>query len=282
MSAHTRKTMLLATDQQQSVLNTLDGNEPRSTAYTPYGHRSPENGLLSLIGFNGEPPDALTGHYHLGNGYRQFNPVLMRFNSPDSWSPFGEGGLNAYAYCGGDPRNRTDPTGHILGIGTALAKKGLGWKTMRPKTSPTSKKVVMGHISPGKNGPIGSHQIKGSGTDINAFTPKEIEYQTAAFQKFEQTKKWNELVPPKQLTRPDGSQAIIPTRTKEIVPSNIRHSNLYEDFLNNSLGSANTAPVGELINNLEWLSQAPGPSRLVKKLEYTQHKIRQNIDRQLS
>ena len=112
MSAHTRKTMLLATDQQQSVLNTLDGNGPRSIAYTPYGHRSPENGLLSLIGFNGEPPDALTGHYHLGNGYRQFNPVLMRFNSPDSWSPFGEGGLNAYAYCLGDPVNMTDFTGH--------------------------------------------------------------------------------------------------------------------------------------------------------------------------
>ena len=112
MSAHTRKTMLLATDQQQSVLNTLDENGPRSIAYTPYGHRSPENGLLSLLGFNGEPPDALTGHYHLGNGYRQFNPVLMRFNSPDSWSPFGDGGLNAYAYCLGDPVNMTDFTGH--------------------------------------------------------------------------------------------------------------------------------------------------------------------------
>ena len=48
----------------------------------------------------------------LGNGYRAFNPVLMRFNSPDSWSPFGEGGLNAYVYCIGDPVNRDDPTGH--------------------------------------------------------------------------------------------------------------------------------------------------------------------------
>ena len=36
----------------------------------------------------------------------------MRFNSPDSWSPFGDGGLNAYAYCGGDPMNQADPTGH--------------------------------------------------------------------------------------------------------------------------------------------------------------------------
>ncbi|EJK99242.1 Rhs family protein [Pseudomonas fluorescens Q2-87] len=103
---------LLATDQQRSVLNALDATRPHSLAYTPYGHRPAENGLLSLLGFNGERPDPVTGHYLLGNGYRAFNPVLMRFNSPDSWSPFGDGGLNAYAYCGGDPRNRVDSTGH--------------------------------------------------------------------------------------------------------------------------------------------------------------------------
>ncbi|VVO33423.1 RHS repeat-associated core domain-containing protein [Pseudomonas fluorescens] len=103
---------LLATDQQRSVLNALDATQPRHLAYTPYGHRPTENGLLSLLGFNGEQPDPVTGHYHLGNGYRQFNPVLMRFNSPDSWSPFGKGGLNAYAYCAGNPISQRDPSGH--------------------------------------------------------------------------------------------------------------------------------------------------------------------------
>jgi RHS repeat-associated protein len=84
---------LLATDQQRSVLHALKRNQPRqSIAYSPYGHRPAENGLLSLLGFNGERPDPVTGHYLLGNGYRAFNPVLMRFNSPDSLSPFGKGG----------------------------------------------------------------------------------------------------------------------------------------------------------------------------------------------
>ena len=104
-------TTLLATDLQRSVLSAPDSTEPNALAYSPYGHRSKENGLLSLLGFCGERPDPITGHYHLGNGYRQFNPVLMRFNSPDSFSPFGRGGLNAYAYCAGDPVNRTDRTG---------------------------------------------------------------------------------------------------------------------------------------------------------------------------
>ncbi|MBD0680743.1 RHS repeat-associated core domain-containing protein [Pseudomonas sp. PSB11] len=105
---------LLATDQQGSVLHLLKNNFPqRSIAYSPYGHHPNESGLTSLLGFNGERRDAVTGCYWLGNGYRAFNPVLMRFNSADNWSPFGRGGLNAYAYCQGNPVLRTDPTGHV-------------------------------------------------------------------------------------------------------------------------------------------------------------------------
>ncbi|VVM83042.1 hypothetical protein PS662_02426 [Pseudomonas fluorescens] len=112
MPTNLSRTILVATDQQRSVLSVLDLNPLHHFAYTPYGHRPKVNGLLSSLGFNGELPDPLTGHYHLGKGYRQFNPVLMRFNSPDSWSPFGKGGVNSYAYCKGDPRNLTDSTGH--------------------------------------------------------------------------------------------------------------------------------------------------------------------------
>ncbi|MCD5985476.1 RHS repeat-associated core domain-containing protein [Pseudomonas sp. CDFA 610] len=101
--------VLLATDQQASVIAT-----PRERAYfTPYGHRHPQANSMSLPGFNGQQADRVTGHYLLGNGYRALNPVLMRFNSPDRLSPFGEGGLNAYAYCKGDPVNQVDPTGLI-------------------------------------------------------------------------------------------------------------------------------------------------------------------------
>ena len=107
------ETTLLATDQQRSVLQLLDNPGTRSLIYSPYGHHPGESGISSLLGFNGEHRDSVTGYYLLGNGYRAFNPVLMRLNSPDSLSPFDEGGINAYAYCEGDPVNSLDPSGHI-------------------------------------------------------------------------------------------------------------------------------------------------------------------------
>ena len=110
--ANVTETTLLATDQQRSVLHALAGVDAQPMTYTAYGHRPTESGLSSLLGFNGECPDSVTGHYLLGQGNRAFNPMLMRFNSPDELSPFGDGGINAYAYCGGDPVNRYDPSGN--------------------------------------------------------------------------------------------------------------------------------------------------------------------------
>ena len=115
---------LLATDQQDSVIAI-----PQSVfCYTPYGGRYPKCNPMDLPGFTGQQADRVTGHYPLGNGYRAFNPVLMRFNSPDSLSPFGEGGLNAYAYCVGDPINRVDPSGHGSLFFRLLRRMGLRYK----------------------------------------------------------------------------------------------------------------------------------------------------------
>lgn len=107
------ETLLSATDLPGSVLQTVGVEESQSSAYMPYGHQCATDGLVSVLAFNGERPDPVTGHYLLGNGYRAFNPVLMRFNSPDSFSPFGKGGLNPYAYCVGDPVNKGDSNGHM-------------------------------------------------------------------------------------------------------------------------------------------------------------------------
>lgn len=182
MPTQTRTTMLLATDQQQSVSKSLSASGPCSIAYTPYGHRPQSSGLLSQTGFNGELPDPLTGHYHLGKGYRQFNTVLMRFNSPDSWSPFGKGGLNAYTYCGGDPTNQMDPTGHnfvsfykavekflnLIGRTRAIARNAHG--TGRALTSSPTSAILQSpppvYRNPMAN-PAGTSYLKRPQTTIN-------------------------------------------------------------------------------------------------------------------
>ncbi|MFM9484650.1 MULTISPECIES: RHS repeat-associated core domain-containing protein [Pseudomonas] len=111
-----RNSQLLVTDQQRSVLQLAGPDGVVRQVYAPYGHRRLESGPGSLLGFTGEAVDPATGHYLLGNGHRAFNPVLMRFNSPDGLSPFGRGGLNPYAYCLGDPVNFSDPTGRFVNV----------------------------------------------------------------------------------------------------------------------------------------------------------------------
>lgn len=128
--------LLFATDQQASVLHNVppEGREPQT--YSPYGYHPLRNGLLNALGFNGERPESVTGHYLLGQGYRAYNPVLMRFNSPDSLSPMGAGGINAYAYCMGDPINHVDPSGHIpKSIKWLLRKAGIMKPSVRRKNS---------------------------------------------------------------------------------------------------------------------------------------------------
>lgn len=107
-----QRTVLLATDNKNSVLAEIAGGKPNPIAYSAYGQQSAQQEIATRLGFNGELREAQIGWYLLGNGYRAYNPRLMRFHSPDSWSPFGRGGLNAYMYCVGDPVNFSDPTGH--------------------------------------------------------------------------------------------------------------------------------------------------------------------------
>ncbi|MGR4974146.1 RHS repeat-associated core domain-containing protein [Pseudomonas sp. LARHCG127] len=112
-TAHsTDQTLLLLTDTAHNVLgeNRVDGLH--ETAYSAYGERREDNGLKGLLAFAGEVREALIGWYLLGRGYRAYDPGLMRFHSPDSFSPFGAGGLNPYGYCLGNPIAWRDPSGH--------------------------------------------------------------------------------------------------------------------------------------------------------------------------
>ena len=100
-------------DVQGTVIASYDlsNDTPTFFAYTPFGYRPDDWTQRSWGGFNGQPIDRVSGCYHLGNGERVYNPIIQRFQSPDSLSPFSEGGPNRYSYCHNDPVNFSDPSG---------------------------------------------------------------------------------------------------------------------------------------------------------------------------
>lgn len=99
---------LTATDRNDNLLWSKNNGNDQFHSWTPYGDTKADD---QILGFNGERIDPVNRMYNLGHGYRTYNPILMRFNCPDSMSPFGAGGINPYAYCSGDPINHTDPSG---------------------------------------------------------------------------------------------------------------------------------------------------------------------------
>ncbi|MBM6444256.1 RHS repeat-associated core domain-containing protein [Pseudomonas sp. MIL9] len=188
---------LLATDRQRSVLRVTEPGGLVRQAYAPYGHRRVEHGPGSLLGFAGEALDPVTGHYLLGNGHRLFNTRLMRFNGPDSLSPFGRGGLNSYAYCLGDPVNFSDPTGNVseanlIGMifsGVVLlttvitlfpavpflvGKNALGAGILR---SGQSAKLKVGALSSGLAGPLA---VVGAGAGLTRAVIQEVDPDSSA------------------------------------------------------------------------------------------------------
>ncbi|HAB02302.1 MAG TPA: hypothetical protein DCE25_04960 [Pseudomonas sp.] len=115
-------------------------------AYAPFGYLV-GSAPFSILAYVGQLFDEGLSGYLLGNGYRRYALSLMRFTSPDSVSPFGAGGLNAYCYCNDDPVNEVDPTGHRgqkTGLTASLSRYGLVKKDLKDHLKPLAKPAFHG------------------------------------------------------------------------------------------------------------------------------------------
>jgi|GEM_PF-2922148 len=106
--------------------------------YEPYGKRYKGTKSSSWLGFKGEPLNRM-GLYHLGNGYRLYDPIWGRFLSWDSWSPFDAGGVAGYVFGRGDPVNYHDPSGH------QVVAQYSRWEA-QPAMHSTAFRIVMGAL----------------------------------------------------------------------------------------------------------------------------------------
>lgn len=118
--------VLLGTDSQMSCCARLERHTVERISYASFGY-SPalaryRSVWASLIS------EQSPGLYLPGNGRRAYSSwMLQRFAMSDALSPFARGGLNAYAWCLGDPINRVDPDGaasltYLAGAVSKLSK----------------------------------------------------------------------------------------------------------------------------------------------------------------
>ena len=159
--------VLLEVDRQKSALDLSTGR-----GYTPFGYRQAH---FSLMGFTGQLCEHNLGAYALGNGHRFYNPWLMRFQSPDALSPFSQGGINGYAYCGLDPVNHVDPDGRQF---YSVAKNPLMTAKILMEGFLVFEKIVKRYITgsevpwyePKKFGEYVSHAFKTTAVGLTAIS----------------------------------------------------------------------------------------------------------------
>ncbi len=157
---------LLKVDRSGSVLGVSTDSDDH--CYSAYGHDSSQPSARTLTRFNGERLEVVAAAYLLGNGYRLFSPGQMRFNSPDSQSPFGAGGYNSYAYCSADPVNRIDPSGDMSVY--TLIKSLIKFGAFKGRTTPplvTNGKLIN---APAPSNVANRPVLKVKGTPRQSFT----------------------------------------------------------------------------------------------------------------
>lgn len=139
----------LASDLLGSTSAALDGagNVTASQLFAPYGTSRYSSGTMPTDrGFTGQHADAVTGLDYYNARY--YDPAIGQFTSADSVFD----GLNRYAYVGGNPETKADPTGHKLcGIDDCGNGGGSG---SRPTPTPTPAPTPS---PPRKGGGGGSH-----------------------------------------------------------------------------------------------------------------------------
>ena len=108
-----------------------DGLRKKGYEYDVFGtvEEATTSSFLNEVTFTGSVTDTSTGLQYMNA--RFYNPSTGRFNSQDSYSgnPYDPWTQNLYTYCGNNPTNMVDPTGHVFNFIAAAVGAVVGAAT---------------------------------------------------------------------------------------------------------------------------------------------------------
>ncbi len=113
-------------DIRQSTTAIVDsaGTLQNDYQYDAFGNTTKSGSLLNEVEFTGAISDNNTGLYYMNARY--YNSNTGRFISQDSYkgSAYEPWTQNIYTYCGNNPVNMVDPTGHVASFATMMSDGG--------------------------------------------------------------------------------------------------------------------------------------------------------------
>lgn len=184
----------------------------------------------------------------------------MRLNTPDSWSPFGKGGLNAYAYCEGEPILRSDPDGHSFG--SVFTKPLKNIFTSRQSSSSVFKKLLAAEVVYLDGRPIKT--LGGFSGDENTLFRVDLnknQYRKLSKVKLRvdrhtaQMERENFSLVTK--SESDGPGSVSP-------PDGVGQTNISVRF-KYLFGNANNLPMRQLLGSIERMDDAVAANRMLSK-----------------
>ena len=130
-------------DIRGSVTNIVgdDGNLVKGYEYDEYGNTTDggEESFINEVTFTGSVRDLGSGLQYMNARY--YDPATGRFVSQDTYTgtPYAPWTQHLYSYCGNNPVNMVDPTGHMPVKPIAVCDGGTTNVVPEPESTPTPK-----------------------------------------------------------------------------------------------------------------------------------------------
>ncbi|MFZ9036040.1 MAG: RHS repeat-associated core domain-containing protein [Francisellaceae bacterium] len=153
--------------------------QKQTKSIDPDENRIPLQITENAFGYTGQRQDSATALISMGQGYRNYDPIIGQFAKGDSLSAFSvHHTYNGFAYGNANPISNSDPSGHFsLNTSSILGITGMGISLAAPFLMPINPSLSTGLLITGAGLNVGSSisiLSKASATQLSGYAVSTV------------------------------------------------------------------------------------------------------------